>query len=36
MMLMEWLPLVAAVIALVTTMLMAVGPPVMVATGQRR
>jgi hypothetical protein len=31
-----WMPLAVAVVALVTTMLMAVGPPVMVATGQRR
>jgi hypothetical protein len=35
MMLMEWMPLATAVIALVTTMLMAVGPAVPVATRQR-
>jgi hypothetical protein len=34
-MLMEWMPLATAVIALVTTMLMAVGPAVRVATLQR-
>jgi hypothetical protein len=31
-----WMPLTAAVIGLVTTLLMAVGPALMVATGQRR
>ena len=31
-----WMPLTAAVIVLVTTMLMGVGPAVTVATGQHR
>ena len=36
MILMDWMPLATAVVALMTTMLMAVGPALPVATGQRR